>query len=79
MARLLGIGWYGPWIAYAAESAPPGHTSFALGLAMAINQVAVILAPTVLGLLTDLTGGFTAPWVPLAALTAVTLLLTSRP
>ncbi|WP_169807292.1 MFS transporter [Herbidospora cretacea] len=74
----FGIGWYGPWIAYAAESAPPGHTGFALGLAMAINQVAVILAPTVLGLLTDLTGGFTAAWVLLAALTAVTLMLTSH-
>lgn len=74
----FGIGWYGPWVAYAAESAPPDHTGFALGLAMAVNQVAVILAPPVLGLLTDLTGGFAPAWALLAALTAVTLTTTAR-
>ncbi|MDR8409822.1 MFS transporter [Nonomuraea sp. 3-1Str] len=74
----FGIGWYGPWIAYAAESAPPGHTGFALGLAMAVNQVAVILAPPVLGLLTDLSGSFAPAWALLAALTAVTLTTTAR-
>lgn len=75
----FGIGWYGPWVAYAAESAPPDHTGFALGLAMAINQVAVILAPPVLGLLTDLTGSFAPAWALLAAMTAVTLRTTARP
>jgi MFS-type transporter involved in bile tolerance (Atg22 family) len=74
----FGIGWYGPWVAYAAESAPPGQTGFALGLAMAVNQVAVILAPPVLGLLTDLTGSFAPAWALLAALTAVTLTMTAR-
>lgn len=74
----FGIGWYGPWVAYAAESAPPDHTGFALGLAMAVNQVAVVLAPPVLGLLTDLTGGFAAAWALLAVLTAVTLTTTAR-
>ncbi|YCK34237.1 MFS transporter [Actinomadura sp. ATCC 39365] len=74
----FGIGWYGPWVAYAAESAPPDHTGFALGLAMAVNQVAVILAPPVLGLLTDLTGSFAPAWALLAALTAVTMATTAR-
>ncbi len=74
----FGIGWYGPWVAYAAESAPPDHTGFALGLAMAVNQVAVILAPPVLGLLTDLTGSFAPAWALLAALTALTLTMTAR-
>ncbi|MBB4917765.1 MFS transporter [Streptosporangium saharense] len=74
----FGIGWYGPWVAYAAESAPPDHTGFALGLAMAVNQVAVVLAPPALGLLTDLTGGFAAAWALLAVLTAVTLAMTAR-
>ncbi|MGW2216060.1 MFS transporter [Nonomuraea sp. NPDC001684] len=74
----FGIGWYGPWVAYAAESAPPDHTGFALGLAMAVNQVAVVLAPPVLGLLTDLTGSFAPAWALLAALTAVTMATTAR-
>ncbi|MET8140422.1 hypothetical protein ABZU32_08955 [Sphaerisporangium sp. NPDC005288] len=40
--------------------------------------MAVILAPPVLGLLTDLTGGFAPAWALLAALTAVTLTTTAR-
>ncbi|MFC3985416.1 MFS transporter [Streptosporangium jomthongense] len=69
----FGIGWYGPWVAHVAESAPPGRTGFVLGAAMAANQIAVVLAPPALGLVKDLTGGFTAPWLLLSALTAVTL------
>nr|BFE81214.1 hypothetical protein GCM10020093_038150 [Planobispora longispora] len=57
----FGIGWYGPWVAHLAESAPPGRTGFALGLAMSVNQIAVILAPPALGLLKDLTGSFVRP------------------
>jgi predicted MFS family arabinose efflux permease len=74
----FGIGWYGPWVAYLAESAPPGRTGFALGLAMSVTQLAVVVAPTVLGLLKDATGGFTAPWALLVALTTVALVTTAR-
>ncbi|MEU6040463.1 hypothetical protein ABZ801_34160 [Actinomadura sp. NPDC047616] len=61
-----------------AESAPPAKTGFALGLAMAVNQIAVILAPPALGLLTDLTGSFTPAWGLLSAMTAVALTATAR-
>ncbi|MFD4657715.1 MFS transporter [Kitasatospora sp. NPDC058444] len=74
----FGIGWYGPWVAHLAESAPPGRTGFALGLAMAVNQLAVVLVPPALGLLRDTTHGFTAAWAALAAATAATLALTAR-
>ncbi|MFI0484143.1 MFS transporter [Actinomadura sp. 9N215] len=74
----FGIGWYGPWVAYLAESAPPGQTGFALGLAMAVTQTAVILAPPALGLLKDVTGSFTPVWGVLSAMTVLTLLITSR-
>ncbi|MEU9891463.1 MFS transporter [Sphaerisporangium sp. NPDC051011] len=74
----FGIGWYGPWVAYLAESAPPGRTGFALGSAMAVNQVAVVSAPPALGLLKDLTGGFTPAWGLLSAMTAVALMVTAR-
>ncbi len=49
----FGFGWYGPWVAYVADTAPVGKTGFALGLAMAINQLAIVLAPPALGLLKD--------------------------
>ncbi|MFJ5550971.1 MFS transporter [Streptomyces sp. NPDC093225] len=74
----FGIGWYGPWVAYLAEAAPPGRTGFALGLVMAVNQVAVILVPPALGLLLDATGGFTAAWAALAAVTAAALAATAH-
>jgi predicted MFS family arabinose efflux permease len=57
-----GIGWYGPWVALVAEAAPGGRTGFALGLAMAVNQVAIVVVPPLLGVLRDVTGGFAAPW-----------------
>ncbi|MER6141270.1 MFS transporter [Streptomyces sparsogenes] len=74
----FGIGWYGPWVAYVAESAPPGRTGFALGLAMAVNQIAVILTPPALGLLKDHTHGFAPAWGLLAAMTAVALAVTAH-
>ncbi|MEZ7128111.1 MFS transporter [Nonomuraea sp. AD125B] len=72
----FGIGWYGPWVAHLAESAPPGRTGFALGSAMAVNQIAIILTPPALGLLKDVSHGFAPAWGLLAALSAVALALT---
>jgi predicted MFS family arabinose efflux permease len=74
----FGIGWYGPWVAHVAESAPPGRTGFVLGSAMAVNQIAIVLAPPGLGLLKDLTGSFTPVWALLSAMTLVALTITAR-
>ncbi|MFI9322595.1 MFS transporter [Kitasatospora aureofaciens] len=74
----FGIGWYGPWVAHLTESAPPGRTGFAVGLVMAVNQLAVILVPPSLGLLRDTTHSFAPAWAALAAATAVTLAVTAR-
>ncbi|MFG2693433.1 MFS transporter [Kitasatospora sp. NPDC048407] len=72
----FGFGWYGPWVAHVTETAPPGRTGFALGLAMSVNQLAIITVPPVLGLLVDLTGSFTPAWVLLALLTVAALSVT---
>ncbi|MFB7615531.1 MFS transporter [Kitasatospora sp. NPDC056181] len=69
----FGIGWYGPWVAHVAESAPPGRTGSALGLVMAVTQLAVILAPPAIGLLKDSADGFAPVWGVLAAATALAL------
>ncbi|WP_067812824.1 MFS transporter [Actinomadura kijaniata] len=74
----FGFGWYGPWVAYVAESAPPDRTGFALGLAMSVNQVVIILTPPLLGLVRDLTHSFTPAWGLLAATTAVALAIGRR-
>ncbi|MET0134688.1 MAG: MFS transporter [Kibdelosporangium sp.] len=67
----FGIGWYGPWVTYLTESAPPRQTGSALGVAMAITQIAVILAPPALGLLKDMTDSFVPAWGTLTAITAL--------
>lgn len=69
----FGIGWLGPWIALVTEAAPPGRTGFALGLVMTVTQVAIVVAPPVLGALRDVTGGFTAPWALLMTMTCAAL------
>ncbi|MFE5854247.1 MFS transporter [Streptomyces sp. NPDC056500] len=73
----FGFGWYGPWVAYVTEAAPPGKTGFALGLAMSVNQIAIVTMPPALGLLADLTGSFTPVWALLALVTVVALTVTA--
>jgi len=58
----FGLGWYGPWVAYLADTAPADEVGLTLGAAMAINQLGIIGAPPLLGLVHDLTGGYTALW-----------------
>ncbi|TYC17754.1 MFS transporter [Actinomadura syzygii] len=74
----FGIGWYGPWVAHLVESAPRGQTGFALGLVMAVTQIAIILAPPSLGLLKDATHSFTPVWGVLSAMTVLALVITAR-
>src|SRR5262249_32864300 len=70
----FGFGWYGPWVAYVSESAPPDRVGFALGLAMAINQVAIIASPPLLGLLRDSTGNYVANWTALIVILVLCVL-----
>lgn len=58
----FGLGWYGPWVAYLADTAPADKVGLTLGAAMAINQLGIIGAPPLLGLVHDLSGGYTALW-----------------
>lgn len=74
----FGFGWYGPWVAHVTETAPPDRTGFALGLAMSVNQIAIVVMPPVLGLLKDLTGSFVPVWGLLSAMTAAALAVSAR-
>ncbi|MER5252764.1 MFS transporter [Streptomyces sp. NPDC002855] len=74
----FGFGWYGPWVTYVTESAPPDRTGFALGLAMSVNQIAIVVMPPVLGLLKDLADSFVPVWGLLSATTAAALTASVR-
>nr|WP_042198843.1 MFS transporter [Kibdelosporangium sp. MJ126-NF4]CEL23539.1 Major facilitator family transporter [Kibdelosporangium sp. MJ126-NF4]CTQ89153.1 Major facilitator family transporter [Kibdelosporangium sp. MJ126-NF4] len=73
----FGIGWYGPWITCLVESAPPGRTGSALGTAMAVTQIAIILVPPALGMLKDVTHSFVPVWGVLTAMTVLVLAVTA--
>lgn len=75
----FGFGWYGPWVAYVSEAAPPDKTGFALGAAMAINQLAIVGAPPFLGLLADWSGGYAATWLFVVGILVLALVMTSAP
>ena len=72
----FGLGWYGPWVAYLAETAPADQVGLTLGAAMAINQIGIIGAPPLLGLVHDLSGGYTALWGAVVAALAAAYALT---
>jgi hypothetical protein len=56
----FGLGRYGRWVAYLAETAPADKVGLTLGAAMALNQPGIIAALPLLGLVHDLTGGYAA-------------------
>ena len=73
MIGFFGFGWYGPWVAQMAETASPGAVGLTLGVAMTANQVGIVVAPPLFGLLVDATGSYgPAWWVLGGVLTAVT-------
>lgn len=72
----FGLGWYGPWVAYLAETAPADNVGLTLGAAMAINQLGIIAAPPLLGLVHDLTGSYAALWACVVAVLGVAYGLT---
>ena len=74
----FGLGWYGPWIAYLADTAPGDKVGLTLGAAMAINQLGIIGAPPLLGLVHDVTGGYAALWACVVAALAVAYALTAN-
>ena len=74
----FGLGWYGPWVAYLAETAPADQVGLTLGAAMALNQLGIMGAPPLLGLVHDLTGGYTALWACVVATLALSYALTAR-
>jgi hypothetical protein len=63
----FGLGWYGPWVAHLAETAPADKVGLTLGAAMALNQLGIMAAPPLLGLVHDLTGGYAALWASIVA------------
>ena len=71
----FGYGWYGPWVAHVSESYPGEQVGLSLGTAMAVNQIAIVATPPILGLVADLYG-YPAMWWDVAALLALPTFVT---
>ena len=61
------MGWYGPWVACIAHAAPKEMLGLTLGVAMALNQLAIVVTPPLLGKLHDLTRHYWPVWLVLLA------------
>lgn len=72
------FGWYGPWVTFAAESAPPGRTGSFLGTVMATNQCAIVATPLLLGWGRDVAGSFVTGWLVLAGVLLLACAVTHR-
>ncbi len=56
------MGWYGPWVAYIVNSSPKESVGFSLGLAMSVNQIAMITAHHSL-VIQDFTDSYLRTWL----------------
>ncbi|MDH3259921.1 MAG: hypothetical protein OEM81_05785 [Acidimicrobiia bacterium] len=64
IAALIGFfafGWYGPWVVFVAEAAPGRAVGTTLALAMTANQLAIVIAPPIFGLIYDLSDSYSVP------------------
>jgi MFS family permease len=69
------FGWYGPWVVYVAEMAPRGGVGRTLGLAMTGNQVSIVAAPPLFGLLFDVSSSYRTMWSVLAGCLVLVLVV----
>ena len=71
----VGIGWNGVQHTLMAELAGPRAAGTAVGLGLAISSIGVTLGPPAFGRLVERVGGYTLPWVSLAASMGLALIL----
>jgi len=73
------FGWYGPWVVTVAEAGPTTSMGTTLALAMTANQLAIVAAPPLFGLVADFTGGWTTSWLLLSAAVAAVAVWIRKP
>lgn len=77
-AALLGfgvLGWVAAQIAMVIELVTPDRRATAVGMSMAVQQAGVVIVPTSMGVLADLSGSYRFSWLFLALAVAAALTL----
>jgi predicted MFS family arabinose efflux permease len=70
VAIVLGFfafGWYGPWVVHVTELAPRSSVGLTLTFAMTANQLGIVAAPPLFGLVLDATSSYPIAWTALGA------------
>jgi predicted MFS family arabinose efflux permease len=79
VAVVLGFfafGWYGPWVVHVTELAPKSSVGLTLTFAMTANQLGIVAAPPIFGLVVDATSSFSIAWLALGAALCLTSAIT---
>jgi len=71
----VGIGWNGVQYTLMAELVDPRSVGTAVGLGLAVSSFGVTICPPLFGVLVERAGGWTVPWIVLAAAMATALCL----
>ena len=71
----VGIGWNGVQYTLMAELVDPRSVGTAVGLGLAVSSFGVTICPPLFGVLVEHAGGWTVPWIVLAAAMAAALCL----
>jgi MFS transporter, ACS family, hexuronate transporter len=71
----VGIGWNGVQHTLMAELVGPRSVGTAVGLGLAVSSFGVTVCPPLFGALVEWAGGWTVPWIALAAAMALALCL----
>ena len=70
------FGWYGPWVVHVTELAPRSSVGLTLTFAMTANQLGIVAAPPLFGLVVDTTSSYPFAWLALSAALGLTSAVT---
>lgn len=64
----FGMGWYSLYMAHISENAPNNHVAYTVSIGLTLNQVAIVVAPILFGIIVDWKGSYSTAWIILVAI-----------
>ncbi|MED0661090.1 MFS transporter [Bacillus smithii] len=59
----FGMGWYSLYIVYVSENGPEDQIAYTVSIGLTLNQIAIIAAPVLFGLIVDWQKSYTIAWI----------------
>lgn len=66
----FGMGWYSLYIVYVSENGPEDQIAYTVSIGLTLNQIAIIAAPVLFGLIVDWQKSYTIAWIFLMVIIA---------